>query len=69
MDAVIASVPEGGPVWHFNSYGQYAVLYNRLVKSVIASWPSSTDLLSYFDENKIPGVGDTLHVQQHSIFQ
>ena len=69
MDAVIASVPERGAVWHFNSFRQYAVQYNRLVKSVFDLRPSSADLLSYFDENKIPGIGDSIHLQQHSIFQ
>lgn len=69
MDAVISNTPRGGEVWHFNSYKYYAIQYNRLVERISTLNLQGTDLLNQFNENKIPGVGDTIHIQQHSIFQ
>ena len=69
MNSVIASVPKGSSVWHFNSYEHYARQYNRLAKAVFDLIPDASDLLRYYDIDKIPGSGDTHHIQQHGIFQ
>ena len=69
MDSVISNVPEDTSVWHYASYKGYATQYTRLVEAIAALEPLPNGILFPYDINKISGVGDTLHIQQKSMFQ
>ena len=69
MDSVISNVPEDTSVWHFASYKVYATQYTRLVGAIAAVEPLPNGILFPYDLDKINGIGDTLHIQQKSMFQ
>ena len=69
MDSVISNVPEDTSVWHYASYKGYATQYTRLVEAIAALEPLPNGILFPYDIDKISGVGDTLHIQQKSMFQ
>lgn len=69
MDSVISNVPEDTSVWHFVSYKGYATQYTRLVEAIAALEPLPKGILFPYDLHKISGIGDTVHIQQKSMFQ
>ena len=69
MDRVISNVPEDTSVWHFVSYKGYATQYTRLAKAIAALEPLPLGILFPYDIDNISGIGDTLHIQQKSMFQ
>ena len=68
MDGVVASGAEGD-AWHFVSYRTYAVQYNRLVEAVSRLGVMNQGILGTYDTEKMPGIGDTIGIQQKSYFQ
>jgi hypothetical protein len=66
MEQSIKYEPESN-VWKYSSYQTYARKYNSLVLEV-AKVATGTTLLDVFDLDKIPSLGDTIAVQQKSIF-
>ena len=69
MDSVTSNVPENTNVWHFVSYKGYATQYTRLVEAIAVLEPLPNGILFPYDLDKIDGVGDTVHIQQKSMFQ
>ena len=69
MDSVVSSMPENGHVWHFASYKTYATQYTKLVQAISAIESLPEGVLFPYDLNKIPGVGNTIAIQQKSLFQ
>ena len=69
MDHVISTVPDSGSTWHFSSFRDYALQYNRLARVAAKAEPSISPLLILYDEEKMPNLANTLHIQQHSLFQ
>ena len=69
MDTVIKSIPESNHIWHFSSYRSYALRYNTLVKKIFELEPNTKYLFVNYNLDKIPGNTNSLHLQQHSIFQ
>ena len=69
MDHVISTVPDSRSAWHFSSFRDYALQYNRLARVAAKAEPSISPLLFLYDEEKMPNLANTLHIQQHSLFQ
>ena len=68
MDSVISNVPEDRNVWHFASYKGYATQYTRLVEAISTLQPLPKSILFPYDLDKIGGIGDTVDIQQKSLF-
>ena len=69
MDSVISSAPKNSSVWHFASYKGYATQYTRLVNAISVLRPLPDGILFPYDLEKIKGIGDTIDIQQKSLFQ
>lgn len=70
MDSVVESAAaKEKDVWHFVSYQAYAAHYNRLVEAVLRAGVADQGVLGMYDLKKMPGMGDTLDMQQRSYFQ
>ena len=54
MDHVISTVPDSGSAWHFSSFRDYALQYNRLARVAAKAEPSISPLLILYDEEKMP---------------
>ena len=59
---------EGGDVWHYGSFANYARRYTDLVNAVVNLGIVDKTVLLVYDTDKLPSVGDTLAVQQKQIF-
>ena len=66
MEQSIRSSDEGN-VWKHTSYKTYARKYNQLVNEV-AKVTGGTALLDVYDLDKMPGLGDTIAIQQKNYF-
>ena len=60
MDHVMSTVPDSGSAWHFSSFRDYALQYNRLAKAAAEAEPSISPLLLLYDEAKLPIFANTL---------
>ena len=70
MDGVVSSsATRDGDVWHFSSYRAYAEQYNRLVKAVLHLGVVDQGILGTYDMKNMPGIADTIPIQQTSYFQ
>ena len=69
MDHVISTVPDSGSAWHFSSFRDYALQYNRLARVAAKAEPSISPLLLLYDEAKLPIFANTPGMQPHSLFQ
>ena len=69
MDGVLSSRTNERDVFHFVSYKTYAEKYNLLVEAVARLGVVDQGILSTFNTEKMPGIGDTLDIQQTSAFQ
>ena len=69
MDHVISTVPDSGSGWHFASFRDYALHYNRLAKAAASAEPSISPLLRLYDEEKLPNLANTIGMEQHALFQ
>lgn len=66
MEQSIKTEPEVN-VWKHSSYGTYIRKYNQLVQEV-AKVTEGTSLLDVFNLDKLPGMGDTIAIQQKGFF-
>ena len=66
MEQSIRAEPESY-VWKHSSYKTYARKYNQLVNEVVKE-TGGTALFDVYDLEKIPGLGDTLAMQQKNYF-
>lgn len=66
MEQSIKDEPDSN-VWKYTSYKTYARKYNQLVQEV-AKIINGTALLDVFDIEKMPGLGDTIPIQQKNYF-
>ena len=55
-------------VWRFASYKVYIRKYSQLVEAVRAIEKIDVPL-DLYDQNKVPGIGNTLAIQQNNYFQ
>ena len=69
MDGVLSSRTNGRDAFHFVSYKTYVEKYNRLVEAVGQLGVTDQGILDIYDTKKMPGIGDTLDIQQTSSFQ
>ena len=69
MDHVISTVPDSGSTWHFSSFRDYALQYNRLARVAAKAEPSISPLLFLYDQAKLPNHSNTIGMEQHSLFQ
>lgn len=64
----LAPTSNPADVWRFASYKQYIRKYNQLVK-VIAAVEDIDVPIDTYDEAKVPGIADTIAMQQTELFQ
>jgi REase_DpnII-MboI len=64
----LAPTSNPADVWRFTSYKQYIRKYNQLVEAVSAVETIDVPIDRY-DEAKVPGIGDTIAIQQTELFQ
>ena len=69
MDDVLSSRTNERDAFHFASYKTYAVQYNRLIEAFVRFGVADQGILVTYDTEKMPGIGDTLDIQQRSFFQ
>ena len=69
MDSVVSSMPEAGNPWHFVSYKAYASRYTSLVQAISAIESLPEGILFPYDLDTIRGIGDTIAIQQQSMFR
>ncbi len=69
MDHVISTVPDSGSGWHFSTFRDYALHYNKLAEAAAEEEPSLSPLLFVYDQAKLPNFANTVGMEQHSLFQ
>ena len=69
MDHVISTVPDSGSTWHFSSFRDYALHYNKLAEAAAEAESSISPLLFLYDQAKLPNHSNTIGMEQHALFQ